>query len=151
MMRTSLNTKPIQQSSIAQAVADLDELDVIALRERWSELTGTPAPKVRQAILRLALAWELQASALGGYSPSARRQLGAIDAGKPVPVELAAGTRLVREWNGVLYTVTVGADGVIRWDGKDWKSLSAVARAITGSRWSGPVFFGLKPRAKGAA
>lgn len=150
-MRTSLNTKPIQQSSIAQAVADLDELDVIALRERWSELTGTPAPKVRQAILRLALAWELQASALGGHSPSTRRQLGAINAGKPLPVELAAGTRLVREWNGVLYTVTVGADGVIRWDGKDWKSLSAVARAITGSRWSGPVFFGLKSRGRGAA
>jgi hypothetical protein len=55
--------------------------------------------------------------------------------------------RLVREWQGVAHVVVVGDDGVIRWDGRDWRSLSEVARAITGTRWSGPAFFGLKTRA----
>ena len=57
-----------------------------------------------------------------------------------------AGTRLVREWNGVAHVVTIGEDRVIRWNERDWNSLSEVARAITGTRWSGPAFFGLKKR-----
>ena len=52
--------------------------------------------------------------------------------------------RLTREWNGVLHTVTVEEDGRVQWNGRDWRSLSEVARAITGTRWSGPAFFGLK-------
>ena len=54
--------------------------------------------------------------------------------------------RLVREWAGRVHVVTVGDDGVIRWDEREWRSLSEVARAITGTRWSGPAFFGLKSR-----
>lgn len=54
--------------------------------------------------------------------------------------------RLAREWNGKLHVVTVGEDGVIRWSDGEWRSLSEVARAITGTRWSGPAFFGLKAR-----
>ena len=56
------------------------------------------------------------------------------------------GTRLVRAWGGKPYVVTIGADGAIHWDGRTWTSLSAVARAITGTRWSGPAFFGLKQK-----
>ena len=56
----------------------------------------------------------------------------------------------MREWNGVLHTVMVGEDGQVHWNGKDWNSLSQVARAITGTRWSGPAFFGLKARGKAA-
>lgn len=52
--------------------------------------------------------------------------------------------RLVREWQGRVHVVEVGDDEVIRWDGREWRSLSEVARAITGTRWSGPAFFGLK-------
>jgi hypothetical protein len=55
--------------------------------------------------------------------------------------------RLVREWNGTANVVTVGEDRVIRWNGREWRSLSEVARAITGTRWSGPAFFGLKQKA----
>jgi hypothetical protein len=54
--------------------------------------------------------------------------------------------RLVREWQGRAHVVTVGEDQVIRWDGREWRSLSEVARAITGTRWSGPAFFGLKKK-----
>ena len=59
---------------------------------------------------------------------------------------LRAGMRLVREWNGTLHVVTIGEDQVIRWDDRSWNSLSEVARAITGTRWSGPAFFGLKKK-----
>jgi hypothetical protein len=54
------------------------------------------------------------------------------------------GMRLVREWNGTLHVVTIAADTTVQWNGKVWNSLSEVARAITGTRWSGPAFFGLK-------
>lgn len=54
--------------------------------------------------------------------------------------------RLVREWNGEVHVVSVADDGTVRWQDKDWRSLSEVARAITGTRWSGPAFFGLKKR-----
>jgi hypothetical protein len=56
------------------------------------------------------------------------------------------GTRLIREWNGTAHIVTIGDDGVIRWNDRAWRSLSEVAREITGTRWSGPAFFGLKKR-----
>jgi hypothetical protein len=55
--------------------------------------------------------------------------------------------RLVREWNGRTHIVTIGEDEVVRWNEREWRSLSAVARAITGTRWSGPAFFGLKRKA----
>jgi hypothetical protein len=55
--------------------------------------------------------------------------------------------RLVREWSGRVHVVTVGEDQIIRWDDREWRSLSEVARAITGTRWSGPAFFGLKKKA----
>ncbi|SFP85864.1 DUF2924 domain-containing protein [Sphingomonas rubra] len=58
--------------------------------------------------------------------------------------------RLVREWQGQVHVVTVGDDGVICWDEREWRSLSEVARAITGTRWSGPAFFGLKKKAAAA-
>jgi hypothetical protein len=58
--------------------------------------------------------------------------------------------RLVREWNGVLHIVTIGDDGTINWQGRTWASLSQIAREITGTRWSGPAFFGLKQKRKAA-
>ena len=64
--------------------------------------------------------------------------------GQTTTQALAAGMRLVREWGGKVHVVVVGEDQVIHWDGREWRSLSEVARAITGTRWSGPAFFGLK-------
>ena len=127
-------------------IAALDALSSSELRLRWSALTGTPVPRVSPALLRMALAWELQARAHGGLSRETTRTLDQLARGVTRTQPQSAGMRLVREWQGRVHVVTVGEDQVIRWDGRDWGSLSEVARAITGTRWSGPAFFGLKKR-----
>lgn len=152
----STNALAIEPSVVTSA-PDLSGIDLDAelaalpgmtsaqLRQRWREVAGRPVPRIKQTLLRHALAWELQAARYGGLSRrSAQRlaQLAAASAGE------AAMTKLTREWKGTLHTVTIAADDTINWDGKLWNSLSEVARAITGTRWSGPVFFGLK---KGSA
>ena len=131
-------------------LAALADMTPEALRERWSEVTSAPLPKVSAALLRLALAYALQAAGYGGLTRHTEQRLRALDRGDGDSVIVKPGARLVREWNGVLHTVTVGDDGTVHWNGKDWNSLSQVARAITGTRWSGPAFFGLKARGKAA-
>jgi hypothetical protein len=115
------------------------------LRQRWSDLTGSPAPRVSAAMMRLALAFEFQAAVYGAPSQRSAKRLALAAATSDAD---AGGARqhLVREWHGVLHTVTIGHDQTITWNGKHWNSLSQVARAITGTRWSGPAFFGLKTR-----
>lgn len=132
-------------------LAALEAMPLAQLRERWSSLTGRPVPRVRTALLRLALAWELQAAVHGGLSRQVQQQLGQLTACKTETRRHAPGMRLMREWNGVLHVVTIGDDGAISWNDRTWKSLSSVARAITGTRWSGPAFFGLKQKKKAAA
>ncbi|WP_394728889.1 DUF2924 domain-containing protein [Altererythrobacter sp. GH1-8] len=127
-------------------LAALEAMPLAQLRERWSTLTGRPVPRVRTALLRLALAWELQAAVHGGLSRHVQQQLAQLAAGKTETRRHEPGMRLTREWNGVLHVVTIADDGAIRWNEKTWNSLSSVARAITGTRWSGPAFFGLKQR-----
>ena len=124
-------------------LAALPAMTWAELKTRWSSLTGRPVPKVKHMLLRQALAWELQASIYGGLARRAERRLtqlsnGEADSG-PMP-----GMKLVREWKGVLHTVTIDAEEAIHWNGQTWNSLSEVARTITGTRWSGPVFFGIK-------
>lgn len=116
------------------------------LQDRWAKLTGRPVPKLSIAMLRLALGYELQARAKGGLSRAARRQLDGSGDARPRAMPLAPGLRLVREWQGTVHVVTVDETGAIHWNGRRWKSLSEVARAITGTRWSGPAFFGLRQR-----
>ena len=97
-----------------------------------------------------AVAHKLQELAYGGLSPAARRILIGLKepaSAKPTPRALRPGTELLREWQGTTHRVTVMEDGVV-YGGKRYGSLSEVARAITGSRWSGPRFFGLKAYAK---
>jgi hypothetical protein len=135
----------------ADEVAGLDRLTLAELRQRWVRLTGTPAPKLGRDTLRLALAWEIQASAYGGFSRATTQALDQLAHGRTRTEHARAGMRLVREWGGQVHVVEVGEDEVIRWDGRDWRSLSEVARAITGTRWSGPAFFGLKTAVKAKA
>lgn len=116
------------------------------LQDRWAKLTGRPVPRLSIAMLRLALGYELQAKAKGGLTRTARRQLDGSDNTRLRAMPLAPGLRLVREWQGKVHVVTVDDTGAIQWNGQRWKSLSEVARAITGTRWSGPAFFGLKQR-----
>lgn len=144
-------------------LAALAGLSLSDLRKRWVEVSDKPLPKVRSTLLRLALAYEMQAAVYGGLSRRTEQRLawmaqranGAIGAGGACgngsgDATPAPGTRLVREWNGVLHSVLIDEEGEIHWNGRTWRSLSEVARAITGTRWSGPVFFGLRQRREAA-
>jgi hypothetical protein len=95
---------------------------------------------------RLALGYELQCRAYGGLSRVTQQKLGQLARAKTVSTPAQSGMRLVRAWQGRTHVVVIGEDGIIRWNDRDWGSLSEVARAITGTRWSGPAFFGLKKR-----
>ena len=130
-----------------QTLAELQALDRAALAERWRSVFGVPAPKSCQAmLLRQALAWHAQMLAFeqavgkreAGRPYLALRQAAAA----PAASTLSPGTRLLREWQGRTHHVAV-VPGGFEYDGRVWKSLSAIARHITGTRWSGPVFFGL--------
>lgn len=133
-------------ASVDAELAGLGDLGSAELRSLWTKVTNSPSPKISPAMLRLALAWEIQARAYGGLSRTTQQRLAQLDRGLTKTVSASPGMRLVREWNGAAHVVTVGEDGAIRWNEREWNSLSEVARAITGTRWSGPAFFGLKKR-----
>lgn len=138
--------------------AILTSLSVKALKERWRALYGSePHRRMRRELLTRAVAYRLQERALGGLKPSTRRLLERIAAQasgheteRAASVrKAAAGTVLIRDWRGASHRVTVLEEGVVYREQR-YRSLSAVARLITGCRWSGPRFFGLRPRAKEA-
>jgi hypothetical protein len=131
---------------VGAEIARLETLSPMELRKRWLELVGGPVPRVSPKMLRLALAWELQARAYGGLSRAAIRQLDQLERGVTKTTPARPGMRLVREWQGRVHVVTVGEDQVIRREERTYGSLSEVARAITGTRWSGPAFFGLRKK-----
>ncbi len=133
-------------ANLEEQLAALATMSSAQLRAQWTSLTASPVPRVSPKMLGLALAWELQAKALGGLSRLTRQKLDQLARGLTRTAPARPGTRLVREWQGKAHIVTVGEDGVIRWDSREWNSLSEVARAITGTRWSGPAFFGLKKK-----
>lgn len=131
---------------LEEELAALATLSSAQLRSRWAAVTGRPVPRVSPALLRGALGWELQAKVHGGLSRRTQQKFDQLAAAKTETRDAQPGMRLVREWNGSLHVVTIGDDGTIMWNGADWPSLSRVAREITGTRWSGPAFFGLKAR-----
>ncbi|UNK78206.1 DUF2924 domain-containing protein [Sphingopyxis granuli] len=133
-------------AGLDHALQDIRDMSRTELQDRWVKLTGRPAPRLSVAMLRLAMGYELQARAKGGLSRAARHQLDGSGDVPPRTMPLAPGLRLVREWQGKVHVVTVDDAGAIHWNGQCWKSLSEVARTITGTRWSGPAFFGLKQR-----
>ena len=127
-------------------LAALATLSSAQLRQRWCGVTGRPVPRVSPSLLRMALAWELQVKASGGISGRTRQRLDQLARARTVTTLAQPGMRLVREWRGTVHVVVIGEDRIIRWNQRDWASLSEVARAITGTRWSGPAFFGLKQK-----
>lgn len=132
--------------SAAITLGALAEMERDALLALWPELIGGLPPKsLSQPFLRRFLAFALQARKHGGLPKGLVTQLGKIDRGevRPKSPGLRAGGRLLREWNGVSHVVDVTADGYL-WNGARHRSLSAIARAITGAHWSGPRFFGLQ-------
>jgi hypothetical protein len=133
-------------------IADLQALDAAELRSRWQEVFGSPAWKgVSRDLLLRALAYRTQEIAEGGMSKSALRSLARLAGanGSVIPPprsstpRLKPGTRLVREWRGETHQVTVTDTG-FEYRGSRYASLSEIARLITGTRWSGPLFFGLR-------
>ena len=136
-----------------EALSRLLTLDIGELRQQWRGLYKTQAPRhfSRELLVR-AVAYRMQELARGGLRPEPQRQLRRIaqqfkktgDATMPARAELKPGTRLMREWQGRTYDVLV-LDGGFSWQGTRYRSLSAIARKITGTAWSGPLFFGLKP------
>ena len=131
-------------------VGDLETMDRAALVAAWSDVFKTPPPKsLSQAFLRRFLANEIQTRRSGGASKATHRVLAKRSDETPPATapKLAPGGRLIREWNGVTHIVEVVADG-FRWRGETWRSLSAIAREITGAHWSGPRFFGLNGKGR---
>ena len=105
---------------------------------------GRPPPKyLSPQFMKRVLIWELQNRELRDLSAKTERRLKQIASGKTPPGKAKPGSHLVREWNGRTYQVEVVDDGYVM-DGRTWRSLSAIARHITGARWSGPRFFGVQ-------
>lgn len=127
--------------SITQQVEVLEGLGLSELRALWAKRFGPP-PKLRSAgLMRRLLAWHIQAEFYGGLDSSLRRRLG--QKGNSAPASLHAGTRIVKEWQGRRYEVLVDHQGPL-FEGRRYRSLSEIARTITGTRWNGPRFFGLR-------
>ena len=132
-------------------LAALSEMDAPELRAEWRRLYRSQPPKLlRRDLLELGVAWKLQERVLGGLSAATKRQLAELartivtkaDLGKARKVSLKPGARLVRAWDGETHEILVVDDGFL-WRGKTWRSLSVIAREMTGTHWSGPRFFGL--------
>ena len=137
---------------VAKALVRLSEVTIFELRGEWRRLHRMPPPmRLSRDLLTRGISYKLQERAYGGLSKAIARKLeqAAADplsrgAANPTqPISLQPGTRLVREWRGVTHTALIHADG-IEWRGQRYRSLSVVARKITGARWSGPRFFGLR-------
>lgn len=134
---------------LAEALKALTGLSRDDLIARWVALYGAaPPPRASRSLMIHAAAYKMQERVYGGLSPSTRRALSGSNSTAAVatPPEARPGTVLLREWRGVTHQVTVIEDGVL-FRGKRHRSLSEVARLITGSRWSGPTFFGLNAKA----
>ena len=147
--------------SLKKQIAELAALPFGALKERWMALFGPSIPYFTRSYMLPRLAYRIQELQHGGVSQWARDFLrdalaraGYDDRGVKLPKRLtdapAPGTRLIREWNGQRHEVTAVAGGY-DYQGRTYRSLSAIARDITGSRWSGPLFFGLRQSNRRAA
>ncbi|HEX3365791.1 DUF2924 domain-containing protein [Phenylobacterium sp.] len=124
--------------------ADLQALGLEDLRTIWRGHYGAPPTLRSPELLALILAWRMQAEVEGGLDGDFRRTLRRPPAPRNA-LEATPGSRLIREWQGVPHEVVVLADGRFAYRGDCFASLSEVARQITGARWNGPRFFGLRP------
>ena len=145
---------------ILARLAALKNMTVNELKAEWQALFDAPAPNNSRTFLESRLAYRIQELTYGGPDKQTRRLLdlladeveGTLTRKAQIadPRNPVVGTKLIREWDGTAHTVTVLKDG-FDWGGQRYKSLSAVARAITGTRWNGYRFFGLRERKRGEA
>jgi hypothetical protein len=143
--------RPMTSAEFEHQIVALSDLPRPALVERWQRHYRTDPPKgISRPLLVRAIAYEMQAKRYGGLKPATDRRLRMYSngtangdhGGRKTAPTLQPGARLIREWNGVNHVVEVIEGGYV-WNGDRHRSLSAIARAITGARWSGPRFFGL--------
>ena len=153
--------KPATDHTVLSRLAGLKTMSVNELKEEWERLFASGAPNNSRSYLEIRIAYRIQELTYGGLSRKNRQILKALSAEtngkrmggypkmlddrKPIP-----GTRLIREWQGVIHVVTVQPDG-FDYDGQRYKSLSKVANTITGKHWNGFAFFGLGRAPKGGA
>lgn len=133
-------------ASLADTLNGLTTMPPAALRAEWRRLYRSQAPELSPDLLARGIAWRLQEKQHGGLAPAMERELGRLAAapqpGASAPASLRPGTRLVRSWNGETYSVLV-TEGGYSFNDQTYGSLSSIAKAITGTKWSGPRFFGL--------
>jgi len=130
-------------------LTELESMSRAELRVAWKRQIRTMPPNVSAGLLRLALAHHLQSKVTGGITKAMERKLQEIAHGAAA-ARVTPGTRFVREWRGKIHVVTLTEDGRYCWQDREWTSLSMVARAITGTQWSGPAFFGTKTKSQAA-
>ena len=145
---------PFAADAIERQISDLQDLSTGQLKDAWTQRLGTKPPDVRsrEVLLRL-LAWQLQSESFGGLDAPTELKLREIAKAlerhgsyePKIRRELSPGVVLTREWRGVTHKVTVTMNG-FQHLGKAYRSLSDIARTITGTRWSGPRFFGLEQK-----
>jgi hypothetical protein len=143
----------IPPAQVLSRLAALQTAPIDALKQQWRELFGKEPPSFNRAYLQSRLAYRIQELAYGGLKPETRARLEALgeqlDGGNVVLRRIRAdsrplpGTRLVREWQGIEHVVTVRPDD-FEYEGRPYRSLSAIARHITGTRWNGWSFFGIR-------
>lgn len=140
-------------NSLSLELARLVTFKPAELRSRWSEVYRNVAPNISPDLLRRGIAYRLQEKALGKLPSHIDRELdrlnGKVGTSAPTPSRrgpILPGTRFVREWNGKTIAVTA-TEGGFEWDNDTYRSLSEIARKVTGAHWSGPRFFGLTAKA----
>jgi hypothetical protein len=143
-----------EPSAVAAKLQALEQMDRAALSAEWRRRYRAHPPKrVARDLLMLGIAWKIQEQAYGGLGAAAKRRLADLvttmdrdgDVTRNRVARLKPGAKLLREWGGKTHTVAVVEDG-FEWKGTHWRSLSAIAREITGVHWSGPRFFGLNKK-----
>lgn len=144
-----------KQASVAARIADLACLPMSELWALWDRYFPRRPDYPNRAYVESRITYKLQEETFGGLAPETKRRLEAIGAkhskiklrARPRDINFAPGTVLLREWGDREHKVAVTADGLFEYEGSTFKSLTAVARRITGTHWSGPLFFGLNGKA----
>jgi hypothetical protein len=134
---------------IDRELAALATMSPAQLRTKWAEVGKGAAPSVPSGLLRRLLAQELQEKRYGRLPVMVQRELARVEVGEPIVSQvtktpaITPGARLIREWNGRTIVVEVREEGFY-WEDRTYRSLSEIAREVTGAHWSGPRFFGLR-------
>jgi hypothetical protein len=147
-----MSRKATHDAALEAEIGRLPNLSLLELRHCWKTLFGHPAPKsLRRNFLARAVAYQMQVDTYGGLSVATKRRLrqiaNAVRTGDANAMlgssRIKPGTQMIRQWQSTTHTVTALAEG-FEWNGRTYKSLSAVANAITGTNWNGFAFFGIK-------